>query len=274
MDVVAVAGADARRTSFGTLVDAARYDDVRPEYPPGAVAWLLGGAPAPDAPPGAPLRVLDLAAGTGKLTRALRALGHDVVAVDPSEGMLDALLAAGGRADPGVEVLRGTAEDLPLPDGCVDAVTVGQAWHWVRPGAAVAEVTRVLRPGGVLGLVWNRRDLGVPWVAELDALVTGGSGSPSAAHDPAGLDPGAGGDGWPRVPGPLAGRERATFRADLLLPSARAVGDLASTESAVAVRHDRAAVLEDVVALAARQARPDGSVPLPLLCHAFRYRRP
>ena len=264
MGGVSVAGDDARRTSFGTLVDADRYDHVRPEYPPDAVAWLLAGASSGTHP----ARVLDLAAGTGKLTRAVRALGHEVVAVDPSEGMLATLLAAGGGSDPGVHVLRGTAEDVPLPDACVDAVVVGQAWHWVRPRAAVAEVTRVLRPGGVLGLAWNRRDADVPWVAQLEAMV---SSAPWArpASAPEQED-----DGWPRVPGPLAGRERAVFRADQVLAGPEAVAALASTESAVAVRHDREDVLRRVAGLAAAHTRPDGTVLVPVLCHAFRYRRP
>ena len=238
-------------------MDAARFDDVRPEYSPDVVTWLLGA-------PRHPLRVLDLAAGTGKLTRALRALGHEVVAVDPSEPMLSALLAVGGREDPGVQVLRGTAEDVPLPDACVDAVTVGQAWHWLRPGAAVAEITRVLRPDGALGLVWHARDTTVSWVADLDELMTGGERG-EAPED---------GSGWPRVPGALRDRERASFRADRVLPSAAAVAAVASTEAAVAVRHDRDAVLRAVTELAARQAREDGSVVVPMLCHAYRYRRP
>ena len=262
---MAAVGDEARRTAFGTRVDAARFDDVRPGYSPDVVTWLLG-------EPRHRLRVLDLAAGTGKLTRALRALGHEVVAVDPSEPMLSALLAVGGREDPGVQVLRGTAEDVPLPDACVDAVTVGQAWHWLRPGAAVAEITRVLRPGGALGLVWHARDTTVGWVADLDELMTGGEGGEaptSGAH-------GSGGDdaGWPRVPGPLRDRERASFRADRVLPAAAAVAAVASTEAAVAVRHDRDAVLRAVTELAAGHAREDGSVVVPMLCHAFRYRRP
>jgi SAM-dependent methyltransferase len=269
MGGVSAAGEDARRTSFGTLVDADRYDDVRPEYPPEAVAWLLGGpggAPAGGPGGGHPARVLDLAAGTGKLTRAVRALGHEVVAVDPSEGMLATLLAAGGEVDPGVHVLRGTAEDVPLPDACVDAVVVGQAWHWVRPRAAVAEVTRVLRPGGVLGLAWNRNDTDEPWVAQLEALVSpGGRSEPGPEQED---------DGWPRVPGPLRDRERARFRADQVLAGPAAVAALASTHSAVAVRHDREEVLRRVAELAAAHTRPDGTVLVPVLCHAFRYRRP
>jgi SAM-dependent methyltransferase len=107
---------------------------------------------------GAGRDVLDLAAGTGKLTRLLVPTGAHVVAVEPV-GNMRALLA-------GVEVLDGTAEAIPLPDASVDAVTVGQAFHWFDPTAALAEIDRVLRPGGGLGLVWNERDESVPWVAE------------------------------------------------------------------------------------------------------------
>jgi len=100
--------------------------------------------------------VLDLAAGTGKLTRLLVPTGAHVVAVEPVEAMR-ALLT-------GVEVLDGTAEAIPLPDASVDVVTVGQAFHWFDPPTALAEIDRVLRPGGGLGLVWNERDESVPWV--------------------------------------------------------------------------------------------------------------
>jgi SAM-dependent methyltransferase len=102
--------------------------------------------------------VLDLAAGTGKLTRLLVPTGAHVVAVEPVEAMR-ALLA-------GVEVLDGTAEAIPLPDASVDAVTVGQAFHWFDAPAALAEIDRVLRPGGGLGLIWNERDESIPWVDE------------------------------------------------------------------------------------------------------------
>lgn len=253
---------DARRTSFGTLVDPGRYDSVRPDYPAAAVAWMLGD-------PSSSLRVLDLAAGTGKVTRVLLDLGHEVVAVDPSEPMLGEMDAV---ASARLEVLRGSAEDVPLPASCVDAVTVGQAWHWVRPQAAAAEVARVLRPGGVLGLAWNSRDTSVGWVAELDALIAGdlGAGGSGGSDQRAAIPDG----GWPRVPAPLVGGERARFVSEVVLSSPQALADLASTESAVAVRHDRGAVLERVRALGERHAGPDGAVVVPLVCDAFRYHRP
>lgn len=140
---------------FGSAADA--YERGRPTYPPAvldAFARELGVGPGCD--------VLDLAAGTGKLTRLLVATGARVVAVEP--------LAAMRAHVSGIEVLEGTAEAIPLPDASVDVVTVGQAFHWFDRDAALAEVRRVLRPGGGLGLVWNERDKTVPWVAELELL--------------------------------------------------------------------------------------------------------
>jgi SAM-dependent methyltransferase len=111
--------------------------------------------------------VLDLAAGTGKLTRMLTATGVAVIAVEPVEAMRRVLVAA----LPGVEVLDGTAEAIPIPDGGVDAVTVAQAFHWFDAERALADIHRVLSPGGGLGLIWNAFDTSVEWVAALQALV-------------------------------------------------------------------------------------------------------
>ena len=158
------------------------YDRGRPEYPDEAVAWLadrLGIGPG--------RRVLDLAAGTGKLTRPLAATGAGVVAVEPLPEMLRLLVAA----QPGVEAHEGTAEAIPLPDADVDAATVGQAFHWFRMDAALAELHRVLRPGGGLGLVWNTRDQDDPIQAEITRLIR-----PLAGGTPA----------WLSQRGALAGR--------------------------------------------------------------------
>jgi SAM-dependent methyltransferase len=111
--------------------------------------------------------VLDLAAGTGKLTARLVGRAGDVVAVEPLEGMRRRLTPAA----PSALLLAGTAEAIPLRDGAVDVVTVGQAFHWFRAEEALAELHRVLRPGGGLALVWNKRDDRVPWVAELNAIL-------------------------------------------------------------------------------------------------------
>lgn len=144
-----------RATSFGAAVGA--YELGRPDYLPEHVAWLLAGVQG---------RVLDLAAGSGKLTRAIAALGFDVLAVDPDPEML--------ARNTGVETLLGSAEAIPLPDASVGAVTVGQAWHWFDPATAGPEIARVLVPGGRLGIIWNTRDARHPFVAAL-AEVMGAS---------------------------------------------------------------------------------------------------
>jgi SAM-dependent methyltransferase len=141
---------------------AVAYERGRPDYPAQAVAWLaerLG------------LRsgrtVLDLAAGTGKLTRSLAETGADVVAVEPVEEMRAQLVAG----VPAAHALAGTAEAIPLPEASVDAVTVAQAFHWFDPEPALAEIHRVLRPGGALALVWNSRDLADPLQAAIEELL-------------------------------------------------------------------------------------------------------
>ncbi len=146
----------AQAASFGTA--AAAYERGRPPYPPQGVDWLL--------PEGA-AHVLDVGAGTGKLTRQLLDRGLEVTAVEPSEGMRAQLR----QAVPGIAVMAGTAERIPLPGQSADAVLVAQAWHWVDPAAAVPEVARVLVPGGWLGLLWNVRDEREDWVARLGAIL-------------------------------------------------------------------------------------------------------
>ncbi|BBX71724.1 class I SAM-dependent methyltransferase [Mycolicibacterium psychrotolerans] len=148
--------AEQRSLSFGA--EAAAYERGRPSYPPEAIDWLL--------PPGAHT-VLDLGAGTGKLTTRLVERGLDVVAVDPIPEMLE--LLSGSLPD--TPALLGTAEDIPLADDSVDAVLVAQAWHWFDPERALKEVARVLRPGGRLGLVWNNRDERLGWVKDLGRII-------------------------------------------------------------------------------------------------------
>jgi SAM-dependent methyltransferase len=142
--------------------DMSVYERGRPSYPCDAVAWLVDGLGI-----GPGREVLDLAAGTGKLTRLLTSSGAHVTAVEPSAAMR----AEFRRAVPGVEILDGTAESLSLADGSVDAITVAQAFHWFDVRAATAEMARVLVPGGGLGLIWNERDASVPWVAELSRII-------------------------------------------------------------------------------------------------------
>jgi SAM-dependent methyltransferase len=154
--VVDQKGRNQQAASFGQAADI--YERARPDYPGEAVDWLL---------PSGARQVLDVGAGTGKLTRLLTARGLDVTAVEPSEGMRGEL----ARVLPGVSVLAGSAESIPAADGTADAVLLAQAWHWVQPARAVPEVARVLRPGGRLGLVWNIRDERVDWVAELTRIM-------------------------------------------------------------------------------------------------------
>ena len=147
---------ESRRLSFGSV--AADYDRYRPAPPPQALDWLI----PPDA-----TAVLDLAAGTGAVTRLLIGRAARVVAVEPDERMR-AVLAA---RCPEAEVLEGRGEDIPLTDASVDAVVVASAWHWLDPERAVPEIARVLRPGGNLGVIWVSRDSRVAWVAEFNALM-------------------------------------------------------------------------------------------------------
>jgi SAM-dependent methyltransferase len=171
-------------TSPGRVHEAARgfdraapaYERGRPEYPSDAVAYL-----AQQLDIRAGHTVLDLAAGTGKLTRQLLPFGPRVIAVEPSEGMRRVFRSA----VPSVEPLDGTAEAIPLPDRCVDAVVVGQAFHWFRAPEALSEIARVLRPGGGLGLIWNKRDESVPWVARLGEMIHAHDhrGAPSAREE-------------------------------------------------------------------------------------------
>jgi SAM-dependent methyltransferase len=143
-------------TSFGAA--AAAYAEHRPDYARAAVRWALEPAPGP--------RVLDLGAGTGKLTATLVALGAEVIAVEPDSAMLTELR----RALPAVRALPGSAEAIPLPDASVDAVLAGNALHWFDMNVAGPEMARVLAPGGILAGLWNVMDNRADWVAGLERV--------------------------------------------------------------------------------------------------------
>ena len=142
--------------AFDTAAEV--YEQGRPGYPDEAVRWVV---------PAEAQTVLDLAAGTGKLTRILLHQGHDVVAVEPLEGMRAELARRAAEAT----IVAGTAERIPLVDGAVDAVVVAQAWQWFDHDAAVREIARVTRPGGTVGELFNCMDDREPWVAALRELI-------------------------------------------------------------------------------------------------------
>ena len=149
-------GPGGHATSFGALADV--YDRVRPPYPAAAVRWALGDRP---------LDVVDVGAGTGLLTRRLHSLGHRCTAVDPDPRMRAAL----ARRTPAARVLHGSAESVPLPDGCADAILAAECHHWFDPPAAHAETARLLRPDGVFVVMWQLRDQSTPWVAALTEVL-------------------------------------------------------------------------------------------------------
>jgi len=143
-------------SSFGAAATA--YAEHRPDYAQAAVRWALERAPGS--------RVLDLGAGTGKLTATLVSMGAEVIAVEPDPAMLTELR----RALPTVRALPGSAEAVPLPDGSVDAVLAGNAMHWFDMNVAGPEIARVLEPDGILAGLWNVFDNRVDWVAGLERI--------------------------------------------------------------------------------------------------------
>ena len=204
------------RSSFGTA--AAAYAEHRPDYAQAAVRWALEPGPGP--------RVLDLGAGTGKLTATLVALHAEVIAVELDPAMLTELR----HALPTVRALPGSAEAVPLPDASVDAVLAGNALHWFDMNVAGAEIARVLVPGGILAGLWNVIDNRVDWVAGLE-----------------------------RVSGSAAIGPRDTFRswraetADAHLPNIGLVAHFGSPEQAE-FRHEQRRTADSLVATLATRA--------------------
>jgi len=244
-----------KSTSFGQAASA--YESGRPGYPAEAVAWLL----QPVREPGRALRVADVGAGTGKLTRTVVELGADVVAVDPDADML-ATLRENVR---GVPTFVGTAESLPLPDSGLDAVVMGQAWHWVDVEPASREIGRVLRSGGALGLVWNIRDDDVEWVRRLTEAMGGSNAEVLLATT------------GPRVAEPFGELEHRVWRWErpITLPQLRDL--VVSRSDIITASPEKRAGIDaavDGVLASLPELVDGGTVALPYVTHAFRARRP
>jgi SAM-dependent methyltransferase len=209
------------------------YERARPSYPPDAVAFVVDRLGI-----GAGSTVVDVGAGTGKLTRLLVPTGARIVAVEPVEAMRAKFVAT----VPGVDVLDGTAEHLPCVDASVDAVTVAQAFHWFRARETIIEFRRVLGPGGGVALLWNSRDPSVPWVARLNEVIRWNRGQipayDSGAEDWAGLFASAGG---------FTPLEHETFAQEQEMDLELLLDRVSSTSYIAALPDaDRAGVLEQV----------------------------
>ncbi len=229
--------------SFGTVADA--YDRGRPSYPRDAVAWLTAEEP---------LTVLELGAGTGKLTEQLVALGHDVHATEPDAAMLDVLRSR----LPGTRTSLTGAEDIPASDRSYDVVVVAQAFHWFDHERALPEIARVLKPGGHLAVVWNARDERIPWVKKLGRIL----GSPPRERDSAGV----------LTSSTLFGdAEPATYKCWQTVDR-RTIQDLVTSRSDVIAldEEQRAAKLADVLALYDDYGRGMDGMQLPYVTRCLR----
>ncbi|PGH51499.1 class I SAM-dependent methyltransferase [Streptomyces sp. Ru87] len=248
-------------SSFGAA--AAAYAEHRPDYAQAAVRWALEPAPGP--------RVLDLGAGTGKLTATLVATGSDVTAVEPDPAMLTELCCA----LPAVRALQGSAEAIPLPDASVDAVLAGNAMHWFDMAVAGAEIARVLAPGGILAGLWNVMDDRVEWVAELARV--SGSAAVGPRDTPAGWRAETAGMHLPKTGG--AARFGSPEQAEFPHGQRRTAGSLVATLATragvlVMPEQERQHTLGRIRAfLASRPETADGEFTLPMLTAVLRVRR-
>lgn len=230
-------------SSFAQVASA--YERGRPEYPKEAVRWLVGDEPRD---------VVDLGAGTGKLTRSLVVLGHRVTAIEPLPEMLELVPVTA----PGAFAILGNAEVIPLPDAVADVVTAAQSFHWFDHAVALPEIARVLRPGGRLALVWNTRDDREPWVAELSRTIGGETVERGDAEEPI------------EASGLFGPVEKAQFEWSQRLDQTT-LRDLVLSRSYCAVREpaEREGILAEVEGLFAEQA-VEGALELPYVTECYR----
>jgi len=231
--------------SFGEVADA--YDRGRPTYPREAAAWLTADAP---------VSVLELGAGTGKLTEQLVALGHDVHATDPDAAMLAKLSAH----LPEVRTSQASAEEIPAGDRSYDVVVCAQAFHWFDLDKALPEIARVLKAGGRLSMVWNERDERVPWVRRLGTII----GTQEQLRQPAAALDGSA----------LFGEaEEAEFRFRQQIDQ-HTIKDLVLSRSNIATLPpaQREAKIAEVVALYGEYGRGMDGMQLPYAARCFRTR--
>ncbi|HZJ05486.1 MAG TPA: class I SAM-dependent methyltransferase [Nocardioidaceae bacterium] len=231
--------------SFDNVVNT--YDRGRPAYPDEAARWLTGPGQA---------RVLELGAGTGKLTAGLVTHGQTVIATDPSEPMLRRLV----ERVPGAHAVLASAERMPVASGSVDVVVAAQAFHWFDSERVLPEIARVLKPRGALALIWNERDERIPWVRRLGAIIgekVGNGGlDPSRILDDSGL---------------FETVQRSTFR--FWQPTTRqSLHDLVLSRSNVAVltQSEREQVIGKVDGLYDDYGRGHDGMLMPYVTHAYR----
>jgi ubiquinone/menaquinone biosynthesis C-methylase UbiE len=239
-----------RARAFATA--AGVYERARPGFPPAAVDWLCEHLGITST-----TRVLDLAAGTGRLTRPLRERTPLLVAVEPMPEMREVLQAA----LPDVEVLDGTAERIPLASGSVGAVVVAQAFHWFEPEPALAEIARVLEPGGRLGLVWHTPDPSDPLQRAFRAIVERHRDGAPLHVAGAGAGYFEGQDGFREIAA-LDLRETYELDADALVALAESTSHVAALVGA-----ERERALSDTRALVG----PSGVVQLPYVIELSAY---
>ncbi len=231
--------------SFGGVAEA--YERGRPTYPREAAAWLTFEEP---------LTVLELGAGTGKLTRQLVALGHDVHATDPDPAMLEILQSR----LPDVRTTEAVAEEIPGPDSVYDVVVGAQCFHWFDFDRAIPEIVRVLKPGGSVALVWNQRDERIPWVRRLGKII----GTVEQVDDPSEIL---------KQSLRFLYLETETFK-HWQIVDRDSIQDLVRSRSAIAVLDDeaRAAKIAELLAFYDEYGRGMDGMQLPYLTRCFRAR--